>query len=184
MSIKDNLQAIATLKSLQLTGKNPNADELEILSKFNGWGALWQVFKPEHPNHSLLRKFLSKEEFAQANASILTAYYTNKDVVKWIWEIVEHLGFKSGKVLEPSCGTGYFIDHVSEWTAVELDLIPAAIAQYLYPNAKIYNKGFEKVSLPDDYFDLAIGNVPFGNYSVFEPRYDGLLIHNHFVSKE
>ena len=186
MSIKENLQAIATVKSLQSNGRSPNAEELEMLSKFNGWGALWQVFKPEHPNNSLLRNHLTKEEFELANASILTAYYTNKDVVKWIWEIVEHLGFKSGKgqkVLEPSCGTGYFIDHVCDWTAVELDPIPAAIAQYLYPNAKVYNQGFEKVSLPDDYFDMAIGNVPFGNYSVFEPRYDGHLIHNHFVSK-
>ena len=96
-----------------------------------------------------------------------------------------HLGFKTGKILEPSCGIGYFLTEQpnNDWTAVELDPIPSAIAQYLNPKATIYNQGFEKTDLPDRYFDLAIGNVPFGSYSVFEPRYDGLLIHNHFMSK-
>jgi hypothetical protein len=185
MSIKDNLRAIATIKGLQSEQRKPTKDELEILEEFNGWGAMWEVFKPDHPKHNELKFWLTKEEFEAANASILNAHYTHPDIVKAVWECVKHLGFNSGKVLEPSCGIGYFINEQpdNDWTAVELDPIPSAIASYLNPKATIYNQGFEKVSLPDGYFDLAIGNVPFGSYSVFEPRYDGLLIHNHFISK-
>jgi type I restriction-modification system DNA methylase subunit len=186
MSINDNLRAIALLKNLQAEKREPNKEEKDTLSKFNGWGAMWQIFKPDHPDHSNLKSLLTTEEFAQANASILNAHYTHPDIIKAMWEAVTHLGFDRGKVLEPSCGIGYFMSHAPKWnlwTAVELDPIPAHIAYYLNPSATIYNQGFEKISLPDGYFDMAIGNVPFGSYSVFEPRYDGLLIHNHFISK-
>jgi hypothetical protein len=182
---KENLEAIATLKRLQAENRKPNHSEQLILSKFNGWGAMWQVFKPEHPQHETLKSLLTPEEFTKANASVLNAYYTNTDIVKAVWECVKQLGFKSGKVLEPSCGIGYFLNERAdnEWTAIELDPIPAAIAKYLHPTATIYNQGFERTSLPNGCFDLAIGNVPFGGYSVFEPGYDGLLIHNHFIAK-
>jgi hypothetical protein len=183
--IKENLEAIATLKSIQAEKRKPNHAEQLILSKFNGWGAMWQVFKPEHPQYETLKSLLTPAEFSQANASVLNAYYTNTEIVKAVWDSVKQLGFKSGKVLEPSCGIGYFLNEKAhnDWTAVELDPIPAAIAQYLHPTATIYNQGFERTSLPNGYFDLAIGNVPFGGYSVFEPGYDGLLIHNHFIAK-
>jgi hypothetical protein len=146
---------------------------------------MWEIFKPDHPKHNELKFWLTESEFEAANASILNAHYTHPEIVKAVWGCVKHLGFKSGKVLEPSCGIGYFLNEQpdNDSTAVELDPIPAAIAQYLNPKATIYNQGFEKTDLPDLYFDLAIGNVPFGSYSVFEPRYDGLLIHNHFISK-
>jgi hypothetical protein len=184
--IKENLQAIALLKSLQADNREPSKEEKTTLSKFNGWGAMWQIFKPDHPQHSQLKSLLTPEEFTQANASILNAHYTHTDIVKAMWAVVTHLGFDRGKVLEPSCGIGYFMTHAPRWnlwTAIELDPVPAQIAAYLNPSATIYNQGFEKMSLPDSYFDMAIGNVPFGSYSVFEPRYDGLLIHNHFISK-
>jgi len=89
MSIKDNLRAIALLKNLQSTGKNPNDDEVEILSKFNGWGALWQVFKPDHPEHSQLKSLLTPEEFTQANASILNAHYTDPEIVRTVWDLID-----------------------------------------------------------------------------------------------
>jgi adenine-specific DNA methylase len=183
--IKENLEAIATLKTLQTENRKPTHSEQLILSKFNGWGAMWQTFKSEHPQHEALKSLLTTEEFTKANASILNAHYTHPEIVKAVWESVKHLGFKSGRVLEPSCGIGYFLNERADndWTAVELDPIPAAIAQYLHPTATIYNQGFERTSLPNEYFDLAIGNVPFGSYSVFEPGYDGLMIHNHFISK-
>ncbi len=198
MSIKDNIRAIATIKGLQSEQRQPTKDEVEILKQFNGWGAMWEIFKPDHPKHNELKFWLTPEEFEAANASILNAHYTHPEIVRAVWDCVKHLGFKSGKVLEPSCGIGYFLSEQpdNDWTAVELDPIPAAIASYLNPKATIYNQGFEKVSLPDGYFDISIGNVPFGSYSVFEPRnvpfgsysvfeprYDGLLIHNHFISK-
>jgi hypothetical protein len=185
--IKENLEAIALVKTIQAENRKPTSSEKSILSKFNGWGAMWQVFKPEHPQHEELKSLLTPEEFTKANASILNAHYTHPEIVKAVWESVKHLGFEFGFVLEPSCGTGYFMDRKighfrNTWTAVELDPIPAAIASYLH-SGRIYNRGFERTDLPDGYFDMAIGNVPFGSYSVFEPRYDGLLIHNHFISK-
>jgi adenine-specific DNA methylase len=186
MSINDNLRAIALLKNLQVQNLEPSKEDKQTLSKFNGWGAMWQIFKPDHPEHSNLKSLLTPEEFTQANASILNAHYTHPDIVKAVWEALTHLGFDRGKVLEPSCGIGYFMTHAPRWnlwTGIELDPIPAHIAAYLNSSATIYNQGFEKTDLPDGYFDLAIGNVPFGSYSVFEPRYDGLLIHNHFISK-
>jgi hypothetical protein len=184
--IKENLEAIALLKRLQGEGIEPKSEEKEILRKFNGWGAMWQIFKPDHKDHETLKSLLTTEEFEHANASILNAYYTDSAIVKAMWDAVNYLGFDKGKVLEPSCGIGYFMSQAPKWnmwTAVEIDPIPAQISHYLNPSAIIYNQGFEKLDLPDGYFDLAIGNVPFGNYSVFEGRYDGLLIHNHFISK-
>ncbi len=184
--IKDNLEAIAVIKRLQTEGSEPTIKQKEILSKFNGWGAMWQIFKPDHKEHKILKALLTKEEFEAANASILNAHYTEPKIVKAMWDAVTHLGFEKGKVLEPSCGIGYFMSHAPKWnmwTAVELDPIAAQIAYYLNPSTTVYNQGFETLDLPDGYFDLAIGNVPFGSYSVFEKRYEGLLIHNHFISK-
>ena len=131
MSINDNLRAIALLKNLQVQNLEPSKEEKQTLSKFNGWGALWEIFKPDHPEHSNLKSLLTPEEFTQAKASILNAHYTNSDIVKSMWEAVTHLGFDRGKVLEPSCGIGYFMTHAPRWnlwTAVELDPIPAQIA--------------------------------------------------------
>jgi hypothetical protein len=158
LALPECLRAIALVKTLQTENRIPKHSEQLILSKFNGWGAMWQVFKPEHPQNGTLKSLLTPAEFRQANASVLNAYYTNPEIVKTVWNAVKQLAFKSGKVLEPSCGIGYFLNERAdnEWTAVELDPIPAAIAKYLHPTATIYNQGFERTSLPNGYFDLAI----------------------------
>ena len=186
---KQNLQAINLLKLLKETGrKYANEDEKETLRGFNGWGAIWRVFNEDHPQHKKLRDLLTPEEFEAASASILNAHYTDPRVVGAIWKAIMHLGLTPNcKALEPTCGIGYFISQCPieevEWTAVELDPIAAAITEYLHPEAKVYNQGFETVSFPEGYFDLAIGNVPFGSYSVYENGYQGLKIHNHFLLK-
>lgn len=188
MSIKKNLIAIALVKKLQENLITlASTEEKQILAKFNEWGAMWRVFQEDHPQHQELKSLLTPEEFSAASASTLNAHYTSPPIVDTVWKIVEHLGLGvDARILEPSCGIGYFISEKpdrGEWIGVELDPIPAAIAHYLNPQAKIYNKGFEAVSFPDGYFDLAIRNVPFGSYSVYEPRYSGLLIHNYFILK-
>jgi N12 class adenine-specific DNA methylase/predicted RNA methylase len=176
-----NLEAIKSLKS------NP---DLSLLSQFKGWGSLKDCFATENRDYQELKDLLTEDEYTIAKNSILNAYYTSPEVVSAIWDKLISADFTGGKVLEPSCGTGKFISLCPvkkdvEFFGVELDPIPAQIAGLLNPNSKIYNSPFEEVSFPDNYFDLVIGNVPFGAYKVHDPRYNALdlSIHNYFIAK-
>jgi len=177
-----NLEAIRSLKS-----SNP---DLSLLSEFKGWGSLKDCFAEGHKDYQELKDLLTEDEYTIAKNSILNAYYTSPEVVSAIWDKLISADFTGGKVLEPSCGTGKFINLCPvkkdvEFFGVELDPIPAQIAGLLNPTAKIYNSPFEEVSFPDNYFDLVIGNVPFGAYKVHDPRYNALdlSIHNYFIAK-
>jgi N12 class adenine-specific DNA methylase/SAM-dependent methyltransferase len=179
-----NIAAIKSLKS-----STPN---LELLQEFKGWGSLKDSFATENRDCQELKDLLTTNEYELAKSSILNAHYTSNEVISALWAKLQDAGFSGGKVLEPSCGTGKFlslcpqdIKESVEFTGVELDPIPAQIAGLLNPNSKIYNSPFEEVSFPDNYFDLVIGNVPFGAYKVHDPRYNALnlSIHNYFIAK-
>ncbi len=190
-----NMEAINTLKGIDLEGRSATAAEQEILSRYVGWGGLSDAFDPDKPGWTEefleLQATLTPEEYASARASTLNAHYTRPAIIKAIYEAVENMGFKTGNILEPSCGIGNFFGLLPESMAasklygVELDSITGRLAQQLYPNANISIQGFEKSEFPDGFFDLAIGNVPFGGYKLADRRYDreNLLIHDYFFAK-
>lgn len=198
-----NIAAIKALKAIEADGRNPTAEEALTLTQFTGWGGMPQAFKEEFNAHSpsgqewavrakQVREVLTDAEHAAAVGSTLNAHYTSHEVITAMWQAVERLGFKGGRVLEPGCGAGYFIGAMpttlaqrSTVTAVELDSVTARIAKALYGQygVKVINEGLEKTKLPDGFFDLVIGNVPFGNYKVHdtEGRWQGASIHNYFL---
>ena len=190
-----NMEAINTLQAIELEGRSATPAEQEILSRYVGWGGLPDAFDPDKPGWKdeflELQAALTPEEYASARASTLNAHYTRPAIIKAIYEAVERMGFKTGNILEPSCGIGNFFGLLPESMAasrlygVELDSITGRIAQQLYPKANISIQGFEKSDFPDGFFDLAIGNVPFGGYKLADRRYDreNLLIHDYFFAK-
>ena len=190
-----NIEAINTLQGIELEGRTATPAEQEILSRYVGWGGLSDAFDPDKPGWTEefleLQAALTPAEYASARASTLNAHYTRPAIIKAIYEAVESMGFKTGNILEPSCGIGNFFGLLPESMAasrlygVELDSITGRIAQQLYPNANISIQGFEKSEFPDGFFDLAIGNVPFGGYKLVDRRYDkeNLLIHDYFFAK-
>ena len=190
-----NMDAINTLQAIELEDRAATPAEQEILSRYVGWGGLPQAFdenKGEWANEFLeLQAALTPEEYTAARASTLNAHYTSPVVIKAIYEAIDKMGFKSGNILEPSCGVGNFFGLLPESMAasklygVELDSITGRIAQQLYPQAHITVRGYEKTSFPRDFFDLAVGNVPFGQYSVSDREYNklGFNIHNYFFAK-
>lgn len=190
-----NIASITTLQTLEHENRPATPEEQEILSQYVGWGGLPDVFDETkdswHGEYLQLKDLLTEDEYEMARASTLNAHYTSPTVIKAIYDVVEQMGFKSGNILEPACGTGNFFGMLpdsmqgSNLYGVELDSITGRIAKQLYPSANIAVTGFEKTNLPDSFFDLAIGNVPFGNYKLSEKRYDNqnFLIHDHFFAK-
>ena len=190
-----NIAAITTLQTLERENRPATKEEQETLSQYVGWGGLPDVFDESkdnwHGEYLQLKDLLTEDEYEMARASTLNAHYTSPTVIKAIYDAVEQMGFKSGNILEPACGTGNFFGMLpdsmkgSNLYGVELDSITGRIAKQLYPSANIAVTGFEKTELPDSFFDLAIGNVPFGNYKLTEKRYDSqnFLIHDHFFAK-
>jgi len=187
-SFRDNTEAIKLLKRLDEENRMPTEQEREILLKYKGWGGLKRAFA-DTDTRATLRNLLTAEEFDRAERSVLNAFYTPIKVIDAIYKGVKRLGFKGGNVLEPSMGIGHFFGRMpagiaakSSLHGVEIDPITARIAQYLYPNADIENNGFERVRYNDGVFDLAVGNVPFGDISM---KYGGrkYLIHDYFFLK-
>lgn len=190
-----NMDAINTLQAVELENRLATPEEQEVLSRYVGWGGIPQAF--EEGNDAWASEFLelytalSPEEYEAARASTLNAHYTSPTVIKAIYKCIENMGFTTGNVLEPSCGIGNFFGLLpesmknSKLYGVELDPITGRIARQLYQTANIAMEGFEETSLPDSFFDLAIGNVPFGNYGVVDKRYDKhhFLIHDYFFAK-
>lgn len=190
-----NMDAINTLQTIELENRLATPEEQEVLSRYVGWGGIPQAF--EEGNNAWASEFLelytalSPEEYEAARASTLNAHYTSPTVIKAIYKCIENMGFTTGNVLEPSCGIGNFFGLLpesmknSKLYGVELDPITGRIARQLYQTANIAIEGFEETSLPDSFFDLAIGNVPFGDYGVADKRYDKhhFLIHDYFFAK-
>ena len=189
-----NIEAIETLFKLESEDRNATPEEQEILSNYVGWGGLADAFDPDKGNwaqeYATLKNLLSEDEYAAARASTLNAHYTSPTVIRSIYDAVGQMGFETGNILEPAMGIGNFFGMLppemqsSRLYGVELDSITGRIAQKLYPNAEIKVAGFETTDRRD-FYDLAVGNVPFGNYKVSDKPYDklGFSIHNYFFAK-
>ena len=183
-----NAAAIRTLKQIEAEERLATPEEQEALSRYVGWGGLADCFEETSPHYQELKSLLDEDEYAAARASSLTAFYTPPVVIRGIYKALSQMGFQQGNILEPSCGTGNFLGLLpadmagSKTYGVELDSISGRIAQQLYQNASISVNGFEKVQMPDSFFDVAVGNVPFGDFKVIDKRYDKhhWLIHDYF----
>ena len=186
-----NAAAIRTLKQIEAEERLATPEEQEILSRYVGWGGLADCFEETSPHYQELKSLLDEDEYAAARASSLTAFYTPPVVIRGIYKALSQMGFQQGNILEPSCGTGNFFGLLpadmagSKTYGVELDSISGRIAQQLYQNASISINGFEKVQMPDSFFDVVVGNVPFGDFKVRDKRYDknNFLIHDYFFAK-
>ena len=189
-----NIEAIRTLFQLEQEYRGATAEEQQVLSQYVGWGGLADAFDPSKDSwakeYAELKGLLSEDEYAAARSSTLNAHYTSPVVIRSIYDAVEHMGFRSGNILEPSMGVGNFFGMLptsmvdSRLYGVELDSITGRIAQKLYPQADITVAGFETTDRRD-FYDLAVGNVPFGNYKVNDKAYNklGFSIHNYFFVK-
>ena len=189
-----NMDAVTTLKRIEAEGRAATVEEQETLSRYTGWGAIPDAFDESKSDwakeYAELKAALTPEEYEAVRGSTLNAHYTSPTVISAIYEALGNMGFDGGRILEPSMGVGNFFGLLPESMAnsqlygVELDSITGRIAKQLYPEAEITVAGFETTSRPD-FYDLALGNVPFGNYQVFDPEYNrlGFSIHNYFAAK-
>ena len=195
---KANIEAIKLVKQLEAEGRYATEAEQVILSKYVGWGGLANAFDERKADWSKeykeLKELLTKEEYELARGSTLNAHYTDISVIKAMYDGLKQLGFNGGRMIEPSSGVGNFVGampadmsaKVKSWTMVELDNITGLIAKYLYPNADVRIQGFEKLNIPNNYMDVAISNVPFGNYPITDKSYPKKVtsaIHNYFFAK-
>ena len=195
---KANVAAIELLKRLEAEGRLATPEEQTILAKYTGWGGLPQAFQWSYEwqkELSQLRELLTEEEYNSARASTPNAHYTDPATIKAIYSGLEHLGFKGGRLLEPGAGVGHFLGAMpesmagkSQRTAVELDSLSARIAKQLYQRANVINNEYQKVALPQDFFDVAVGNVPFANVKVFDPNNKDLnklnfSLHDYYFAK-
>mgnify|MGYP004654981907 FL=1 len=187
----NNIAAIRLLKQVEAENRPATPEEQEVLAKYVGWGGLADCFDPRHSNYEGLRSLLSEEEYVAARESTLTAFYTPPVVIRSIYAVLERMGFRQGNVLEPACGIGHFLGMLPESMAesklygVELDDISGRIARQLYPRSSISVQGYEKMDFPDNFFDVSVSNVPFGQFKVQDRRYDrlNLSIHEYFFIK-
>ena len=187
----NNMAAIRLLKQLETENRPATPEEQEVLAKYVGWGGLADCFDPRHSNYEGLRSLLVEEEYAAARESTLTAFYTPPVVIRSVYAVLEQMGFRQGNVLEPACGIGHFLGMLPESMAeskfygVELDNISGRIARQLYPRSSISVRGYEKMDFPDNFFDVSVSNVPFGQFKVQDRRYDrlNLSVHEYFFAK-
>lgn len=186
-----NLDAIRTLKTVEAENRTATAEEQAVLAQYVGWGGLADFFDEKNPRYAELKELLTDAEYAAARESTLTAFYTPPVVIRGIYAALGQMGFTQGNILEPSCGIGNFLGMLPESMSgsklygVELDDLSGRIARQLYQKSSIAVQGYEKTSFPDNFFDVAIGNVPFGQFHVPDKRYDRLNfpIHEYFVAK-
>ena len=195
---KANVEAIHLVKKLEAEGRYATEAEQVILSKYVGWGGLANAFDQRKADWAKefqeLKELLTEEEYTSARGSTLNAHYTDISVIKAMYDGLRQLGFTGGRMMEPSSGVGNFVgampadmaSQVRSWTMVELDGITGLIAKYLYPNADVRIQGFEKANIPNNFMDVAISNVPFGNYAIADKKYPKKVtsaIHNYFFAK-
>jgi len=186
-----NLDAIRTLKAIEAENRTATAEEQAVLAQYVGWGGLADFFDEKNPRYSELKDLLTDAEYAAARESTLTAFYTPPVVIRGIYAALGQMGFTQGNILEPSCGIGNFLGILPESMSgsklygVELDDLSGRIARQLYQKSSIAVQGYEKTVFPDNFFDVAIGNVPFGQFHVPDKRYDRLNfpIHEYFIAK-
>lgn len=192
---RNNMAAIHLLHELELENRLATPEEQEVLARYVGWGGLSMIFDENNAawaeEFKELNASLSPEEYRAAMESTLTAFYTPPIVIKAMYEALDHMGFSGGTILEPSCGTGNFFGLIPDGMAgstlhgVEIDSLTGRIAKQLYQKASIAIEGFEQTRLPDDHFDVVVGNVPFGDFKVNDSRYNAqkFLIHDYFFAK-
>ena len=195
---KANVDAIRLVKKLEAEGRYATEAEQVVLSKYVGWGGIANAFSDKKAEwakeYKELKELLTDEEYSSARGSTLNAHFTDISIIKAMYDGLKQLGFNGGRMMEPSSGVGNFVGampadmsaKVRSWTMVELDGITGLIAKYLYPNADMRIQGFEKANIPNDFMDVAIGNVPFGNYSIADKTYPKKVtsaIHNYFFAK-
>ncbi len=190
-----NVEAIQVLKQCEAQNRYATREEQQVLSGYVGWGGLADAFDASvsawNREYVELKRILTEEEYRAARESTMTAFYTPPVVIRSIYQALENMGFQSGNILEPSCGIGNFIgmkpEHLSNCNVygVEIDSISGRIARQLYQKSAIAVQGYEETNLPDSFFDVVVGNVPFANYKVSDKRYDSLnfLIHDYFIAK-
>ena len=186
-----NLDAIRTLKTVEAESRSATAEEQAVLAQYVGWGGLADFFDEKNPRYSELKDLLTDAEYAAARESTLTAFYTPPVVIRGIYAALGQMGFTQGNILEPACGIGNFLGMLPESMSgsklygVELDDLSGRIARQLYQKSSIAVQGYEKTAFPDNFFDVAIGNVPFGQFHVPDKRYDRLNfpIHEYFIAK-
>ena len=190
-----NIAAIRTMKKIEAEGRLATKEEQQIMSKFVGWGGLSQAFDEKNESwkeeYKQLKEFLSEDEYTAARATVNNAFYTSPEIAMCINSALVQFGFRGGNVLEPSMGVGNFFGSMptpmqgSKLYGVELDSISGRIAKLLYPNANISITGFEQTNYPDNFFDVVVGNVPFGDYKVHDPKYNkyNFRIHDYFIAK-
>ena len=186
-----NLDAIRTLKAIEAENRTATAEEQAVLAQYVGWGGLADFFDEKNPRYSELKDLLTDDEYAAARESTLTAFFTPPVVIRGIYAALGQMGFTQGNILEPSCGIGNFLGMLPESMSgsklygVELDDLSGRIARQLYQKSSIAVQGYEKTAFPDNFFDVAIGNVPFGQFHVPDKRYDRLNfpIHEYFIAK-
>ncbi|HUA66409.1 MAG TPA: methyltransferase domain-containing protein, partial [Alphaproteobacteria bacterium] len=192
---QQNIRAIQLVRKLEAEARPASQDEKAMLVKYVGWGAMPQVFDDNNEEwareRETLRGEIYKEEFEDARKTVLNAHYTSPVVIRAMYQAAQRFGFQGGRVLEPACGIGHFIGlmpeemlRLSTITGVEIDPLTVRIAKALYPDAEIRGQPFEKSKLTDDSFDLAISNVPFGDYTVHDPRWNKykFSIHDYFFA--
>ena len=192
---RSNIMAIQLLKKCEAENRGATSEEQEILSRYVGWGGLADAFDETKESWETeyleLKTVLTPDEYAAARASTLNAHYTQPIVIQSMYQALSHLGFQKGNILEPAMGVGNFFGMLpenlnqSKLYGVELDSISGRIAKLLYPDANIQIKGYEKTDYPNDFFDVVIGNVPFGAYKVNDQQYDryNFMIHDYFLAK-
>ena len=186
-----NLDAIRTLKTVEAENRAATAEEQAVLAQYVGWGGLADFFDEKNPRYAELKELLTDAEYAAARESTLTAFYTPPVVIRGIYAALGQMGFAQGNILEPACGIGNFLGMLPESMSgsklygVELDDLSGRIARQLYQKSSIAVQGYEKTVFPDNFFDVAIGNVPFGQFHVPDKRYDRLNfpIHEYFIAK-
>ena len=186
-----NLNAIRLLKAVEAEDRAATAEEQAVLAQYVGWGGLADFFEEKNPRYNELKSLLTDAEYATARESTLTAFYTPPVVIRSIYAALEQMGFQQGNILEPSCGVGNFLGMLpesmtdSKLYGVELDDLSGRMARQLYQRSGIAVQGYEKTAFPDNFFDVAVGNVPFGQFKVADKRYDrlNLSIHEYFIVK-
>ena len=192
---QENVEAIKLLQKIEQENRLATKEEQEILANYNGWGGLAKVFdinsQEWKEQYNEVKELLTPEEYENAKASVVNAFYTDKTIIDNIYLGLCRLGFKKGNILEPSAGIGNFLGRIpqnlqdSRFTAIELDSISGRILKQLYQKEQVYIQGYEKTELQDDFYDVAISNVPFGNYGVSDRRYnsENFKIHDYFFAK-
>lgn len=193
---KANIAAIETLQKIEIENRYATPEEQEIMSRYTGWGGLSEAFDSSKEKwteeYNRLKELLTEEEYKSAKASVLNSFYTPPYIIESIYSALKNMGFDGGNILEPALGTGNFLGKMPESTykesriyGTEIDSISGRIAKRLYPDADISITGFEKKDFPDSFFDIAVGNVPFGGFKVSDRRYDkyNFAVHDYFFAK-